>query len=255
MSLLSLLILLLPAPLRAAGPAEADWVPVPRSGTPLSDITGDVSVFDSSTIPYYDIVGTEPTPALLWYVDDDIVAFRVRLDNDPEGYEGNWKVGLLFDGDGVSTDYELAAVLDALTLSVYNSSRQGNGLVEDNYELIPLVSWIYPDADHHGRFSTAVDSTFNGTSDTFAEIRFTRDEFDQWIGFSSFRMATASGGTPFPLLDADSAGWDPDRGSLADVLSDRIAARLSGGLRGVQREEIDRLSAPDAAAIAAVEVL
>ena len=44
-------------------------------------------------------------------------------------------------------------------------------------------------------------------------------------------------------------------GSLADVLSDRIAARLQGGLRGVEQEDIDRLSAPDAAAIAAVEVL
>lgn len=228
MALLSLLILLLPAPARAAEPAEADWVPVPRGGTPFSDITGDVSVVDATTAPYYDVVGTEPTPALLWYVDDDLVAFRVRVDGDPDGYEGNWKVGLLFDGDGQTADYELAAVLDTDTLSIHSSSRLGGGLVEDTYEPTPLVSWTYPDAAHHGLFTTAGDSTFNGNSDTFAEIRLSRAEFDQWIAFPAFRLAAATGGSPFPFLDADSAGWDPDRGSLLDVLSDTLALDEDG---------------------------
>jgi hypothetical protein len=218
MPLSSLLLLLLPAPLWAAEPAEADWVPVPRGGVPFSDIAGDALVTDSSAAPLYDIVGTEPSPALLWYVDDELVGFRVRLDGDPEGHDGIWKLGLLFDGDGVYTDYELAAILDLSTLAVYNSARQGNGLVGDNYASAPLISWSYPDADHHGGFSTTSDSTFNGNSDTFAEIRFSRDEFNQWIAYQPFTVAAATGTTPFPLLDADSAGRDPDLGSLALAL-------------------------------------
>lgn len=44
-------------------------------------------------------------------------------------------------------------------------------------------------------------------------------------------------------------------GSLADVLSERLAARLEGGIRTLDTAEIDRVTAPDAAAMAAVEVL
>jgi hypothetical protein len=44
-------------------------------------------------------------------------------------------------------------------------------------------------------------------------------------------------------------------GSLADVLSERIAQRMEQGLRGLSREEIDRLATPDARALQAVAVL
>lgn len=44
-------------------------------------------------------------------------------------------------------------------------------------------------------------------------------------------------------------------GSLSDVLSQRIAERLELGLRGVTRDDIDRLGTPDQRAVAAVAVL
>lgn len=44
-------------------------------------------------------------------------------------------------------------------------------------------------------------------------------------------------------------------GSLSDVLSERIARRMELGIRGLSREEIDRLASPDAKALQAVTVL
>jgi hypothetical protein len=44
-------------------------------------------------------------------------------------------------------------------------------------------------------------------------------------------------------------------GSLSDVLSERIARRMELGIRGLSREEIDRLATPDARALQSVAVL
>ncbi len=245
---------LLLVPCAFAWPDETDWVALTRAGALLTDVEHDQAHGDSAH-PAVDIVGTLDTSeaAGFWYVDGADLYVRMRLNDDPwlatdTSFRASaW--GVLFDTDGVTTNWEYGLSLSGPlggVVSLYSNLDGSTGVATAaDFE----TAWTGL-VDDRARVVAATSVT-SGDPDFFLDLRITRTElatFAPGAFDSTFRIvvATEYAATANPM-DNDIAGYDDSAGigGVADGESDAIGIDQDGdGLTDIE-EEADGTSPTD----------
>jgi outer membrane protein OmpA-like peptidoglycan-associated protein len=185
-----------------AWPSEASWVGV--DGVP--DDAAEIAVSPD----YLDIEGDIAAPALSWYADDAIVAFRLRVGDAPASAgalkTGNWT--LLFELDGGDDDFELALGVSGPTGVLERYDNEGG----DDGPAPPITT--YNDG-YGGVLGTVAGDDVRGTGSGpwYVEWQLDRAVFETSIGaVDTFRVTAATGTSTTASSRYDVLGCDEDAG-------------------------------------------
>ncbi|MDP6931960.1 MAG: hypothetical protein QGG40_03550, partial [Myxococcota bacterium] len=205
-----------------AWPDTDAWEPLYSGGAPMED-----DVYDNSGGDRVDLVGDETDPVAAWYVDDDHLYLRMRVNADPtdDPYPLNsdaW--GYLLDTDGDDSAYEYAIIIHDNGANL--DLMTGGGDLET--EPTDLYSISSPFSDDLALVEIT-DSEFGSDEDYHLDLAVPLSDLEAEFGLmatDSFRLAigTETGGDTL-VLASDWAGFADDGGTatLADVLSDSIS--------------------------------
>ncbi len=154
---------------------DSNWVPFTRGGSALGDPSSDVG----SALPRTDLVGDTAEPVAAWFADDETLALRMRLNDDPTGalslpLRGDtW--GYLIDTDGDDAQYELSLLVYAFggALTFRENVDRAGGVEEEADRRDRGVPWIPSSRDAHASCSRLPAGTRTTTTSSISPCRST----------------------------------------------------------------------------------
>ncbi len=180
-------------------PAEVDWIALTRGGSLYADALNDENP------DWVDVVGDNTHAAGFWHIDDmgsapvndDILMFRMRLNQTGLGQNSVWQFVLDTDLDG-GADWSLQ--LDNKTdnrLEFVIATSPGPpfaippGTDPAEYDGVNAF-WSTNDLASYRRWSAAGDgSNFDGDADAFLDVAMPWDEFSSITGVTDPMFAVA----------------------------------------------------------------
>jgi hypothetical protein len=215
------------APARARAqvfPADAQWVPLQRSGAVLTDVAGDGGATGR------DIVGNATFPAAYFHGDGSFVYFRLRInDTVLQAAPANFKQAgwvCLIDIDGNLQSYELSAGVNGNTdvVELRSNSAPGNtGSPTDPAETL-LASYPVP---AYGREAPAA-STFGGNPDVFIDWAVSQADLANAGAGAATALRFACGSSSNAQNLATDLITSTGATTLTGLASDPIACSFSG---------------------------
>ncbi len=212
----------------SAWPDSADWDAVTMDGTPVEDVGGDP--VDGSGESTLDIIGTPTNPALEWYLDEELLYFKLflnaELDFEDSMTVGAW--GLLFETDGDFDDFEHMVQLTsfgALLLYLENSDG-GDGPGDEAETGLGFISQPL-ETGNADVFQTG--AVFLGSErESFLYLAIPLSDLFLYgivAETDTFRICAASEDSMAYALEIDTAGHDDSAGygALESCLSDPIS--------------------------------